>query len=169
MSLTKEQDKQISALYHEMFDSLLKIAVSSIGSELLAEEAVQETFCIACKKPEALLSSKNPQGWLVKTLRYVINNMKRIATTQGKLMAAVFWDYSKLVHFDDYSNVEYSDMLSNEEYLLFRMITLDRISIREAAAEFNISVEACKKRVQRIRAKLRKILRNHLYEDVPIS
>lgn len=169
MSLTREQDEQISALYHEMFNCLLKTAVSSLRSEMLAEEAVQETFCIACRKPDDLLSSKNPQGWLVKTLRYVISNMKRLATTQDKLMAAVYWDYNKIVHFDDYSNVEYADMISPEEFLLFRRITVDRLSMREAAAELEISVEACKKRVQRIRAKLRRIVNNKQIDDVPIS
>ena len=84
-------------------------------------------------------------------------------------MAAVYWDYNKIVHFDDYSNVEYADMISPEEFLLFRMITVDRLSMREAAAELEISVEACKKRVQRIRAKLRRIVNNKQIDDVPIS
>ena len=52
----------------------------------------------------------------------------------------------------------YSDLIANEDFELIRKIVIDRYSMLEAAKELGISVEACKKRVQRAKQKLRKIL-----------
>ena len=48
------QHDMIENLYMEMFDMLFVYANSSIKNEPLAEEAVQETFRIACQKSEQL-------------------------------------------------------------------------------------------------------------------
>ena len=156
MSLTKEQDEFITALYHEMFRQLVNTAYGSLGSAALAEEVAQEAFLIACKKPDAVMNSDNPQGWMMKTVHNVVKNLKRVLANQDKYLYNTSRTHDRIVHIDDYTDVEYSDMLSNEEYQLFRLVTLDNFSMREAAEEFGISVEACKKRMQRIRAKLRK-------------
>ena len=39
----------------------------------LAEEAVQETFRIACAKADRLAESENRQGWLINTLKNVLH------------------------------------------------------------------------------------------------
>lgn len=52
----------------------------------------------------------------------------------------------------------YSDLLTEEEYRLLTLIVRYRYSILEAALEFGINVETCKKRIQRVKKKLRKIL-----------
>ncbi|MBQ9044461.1 MAG: RNA polymerase sigma factor [Oscillospiraceae bacterium] len=137
-----------------MYKKLCTIAYSALGSLMLAEEAVQEVFCIACKKPHAILSSRNPRGWLVRTLHYVVCNMKRTRTHQERLIAAAENEPRERIYRDDYTDVEYSDMLSEEEYRLFREVAVEQCSMREAAEERGISVEACKKRIQRIRRKL---------------
>ena len=41
------------------------------------KRAVQDTFRIACTKVDELITSPNPKGWLMNTLKNVINNMKR--------------------------------------------------------------------------------------------
>ena len=53
-TMTEEQRKLISELYLEMFDKLIVYAHSSLENDALAEEAVQETFRIACQSPEKL-------------------------------------------------------------------------------------------------------------------
>ena len=156
MSLTKEQDEFITALYKEMFKKLVNIGYELLGNLALAEEMAQEAFLIACKKPDDVMNSENPQGWMVKTLHNLVKNLKRVLSNQDKYIINASRSYDKTVHIDDYADIEYSDMLSIEEYRLFRRITLDHYSMREAAEEFGISIEACKKRVQRTRAKLRK-------------
>ena len=74
--MNTEQKARIAELYLEMFHKLMAYARSSLENEALAEEAVQETFRIACQKPEMLLESPNPQGWLVLTLRNTVRNLK---------------------------------------------------------------------------------------------
>lgn len=167
MSLTKEQDEIITSLYLEMYQTLVNIAYVRFNSRSLAEEAAQETFCIACRKPGSILSSENPQGWLVTTLLYVIKNMKRFLAVREKRVFLVPERHKDKPHYDDYSGIEYSDLLSDAEYQLFRRIAVDRYSMKEAAYELGISEEACKKRVQRIRAKLQKQILNTLDDGVP--
>ena len=61
------------------------------------------------------------------------------------------------------SNIDlfYSDIVDSPEYKLLKRIALDKYTILEAAQELGISVEACKKRVQRAKKKLR----NHLEKN----
>ena len=58
--MNAEQRKEIEQLYMQMYDMLTAYARSSLSEEALAEEAVQETFRIACQKPEDLCDSPNP-------------------------------------------------------------------------------------------------------------
>ena len=52
----------------------------------------------------------------------------------------------------------YSDLLTPEEYKLLKMVAVHGYTVREAAAEFGINIEVCKKRVQRAKKKMKKIL-----------
>ena len=76
--MNAEQSRKITELYIEMYDKLMMVARKNEDTEALAEEAVQETFSIACQKPEECLESSSPQGWLVLTLRNVIRNAMQI-------------------------------------------------------------------------------------------
>lgn len=86
MGLDYEQERKIEKLYREMYSLLYIYAENALANKHLAEEAVQDTFRIACAKAEAVLGSPNPKGWLVNTLKYVILNIRR---TQAKLNAIV--------------------------------------------------------------------------------
>ena len=55
-------------------------------------------------------------------------------------------------------DLRYGGLLSEEDFRLLKCIALDRYSYLEAAEEFHISVEACRKRLQRIKQKMRKKL-----------
>ena len=73
--MNTEQSEIIEQLYLEMHDMLICYARSALEEDGLAEEAVHETFYIACQKPEQLCGSPNPKGWLVQTLKFTIKNM----------------------------------------------------------------------------------------------
>jgi len=47
--MNAQQHREIEKLYVEMYELLLAYARSSLKNEALAEEAVQETFRIACR------------------------------------------------------------------------------------------------------------------------
>ena len=90
MSLNQEEEEYIERLYREMYTRLCIYAMSALGSKALAEEAVQDTFRIACIKPDVLMSSKNPRGWLINTLKNVIRNRRRTeARLSNALLAAM--------------------------------------------------------------------------------
>lgn len=57
-----ERNKLIEQLYFEMYHKLFLYAQSALRDHCLAEEAVQETFRIACAKADRLAESENRQG-----------------------------------------------------------------------------------------------------------
>lgn len=54
---------------------------------------------------------------------------------------------------------EYGDLLPQEDFRLLKLVVLERYSYLEAAQELGISLEACRKRVQRIKQRLRQKLK----------
>jgi RNA polymerase sigma-70 factor (ECF subfamily) len=60
----------------------------------------------------------------------------------------------------DTSNIDllYSDIVDSPEYKLLKKIALDKYTMLDTAQELEISVEACKKRVQRAKKKLKSYL-----------
>ena len=171
MGLNKEQDEFVTQLYKAMYYQLTAYARSALQDKSLAEEAVQDTFRIACAKIDEFMSKDNPQGWLFVILKNVIRNINRELANLNKLFVATLTvdekafletvatceDKTKRVE-DTEVDILYSDLLAPDEYKLLKLIVLKHYSMYEAAAEFNISVETCKKRIQRTKAKLRKIL-----------
>ena len=77
MGLDDNQHRFIEEMYKEMYYSLSAFALSALNDRSLAEEAVQDTFRIACAKIDKFQFSANPKGWLYITLKYVIGNMIR--------------------------------------------------------------------------------------------
>lgn len=157
--MNAEQRQRIEALYLEMFDKLMAYARSSLDSEALAEEAVQETFRIACQKPEALCSSTNPQGWLVLTLKNTIRNMRSSRATAKRIVERYLMTQVKEISFSEDKiqlNVLYENMVDTEEFKLLSELAIEGRSHEEMASARGITVSACKKRVQRAKEKLQR-------------
>lgn len=151
--------EEIERLYLQMFSLLFEYARSSLPNNALAEEAVQETFRIACQKPEALCSSPNPEGWLVNTLKYVISNMERSRNIAMRILRGYFaTNITELTTSTDRIGVEilYDDIADTEEFKLLKELAIDKRSYLEMAESRNISIDTCRKRVQRAKEKLRK-------------
>lgn len=154
-----EQNRMIDELYREMFEKMKVYACCSLDNEALAEEAVQETFRIACQKPEQLCESANPRGWLVQTLKYTINNIKRNRETAKRIMEKYL-----MTQIDDFTfsedridfHILYENVADTEELKLLAEMAIEGKSHLEMANSRGISVSACKKRVQRAKEALRK-------------
>ena len=156
------QNQEIEHLYHEMFDKMRIYAFCSLKIEALAEEAVQETFRIACQKPEQLCESVNPRGWLMQTLKYTIANIKHSRESAKKIMQRylIAHDMDDTISEDTlYLNVLYDNISDTEEFKLLAEMVIDGRSHLEMATSRGISVSACKKRVQRAKETLRKNLK----------
>lgn len=159
MACYKPEEDQIAQLYMVMYECMFTYAKSVLLDHSLAEEAVQNTFCIACMKAEELSASENPNGWLMLTLQNVMRNMKRQRASMSRLiMASLRVEDVKEVQTYDEESVDmlYGDVSSHSDFKLLKRIVLDGYSMVEAADEFGITVDACKKRVQRIKKLLRK-------------
>ena len=97
--MNPEYSAQIEKLYLEMYDMMICYARCSFAEESLAEEAVQNTFQIACQKPDQLCESVNPKGWLVNTLKFTIRNMKRSRENARQLLSNYLITQNKSIAF----------------------------------------------------------------------
>ena len=163
--MDEQQNECIRLLYLEMYDKMMSYARSSLGNESLAEEAVQDTFEIACKKAERVCVSPNPQGWLVITLKNTVKNMlSNHSTTKTVVEQYIIGQASNCTVSEDRIslNLLYEDVADSEEFkLLSEMAILGR-SHSEMADARGITLDACKKRVQRAK----EILKKKLKKDV---
>lgn len=164
MLLREDQNILIEQLYREMYHQLFTYARSALNDVSFAEEAVQDTFRIACAKITALETSPNPKGWLLNVLKNVIRNMRRSQIQITKLaMEAMMHDSVTAPEGSEHTvDLMYSDVIPREEFLLLKRIALERLTMLELSQELGISVEACKKRVQRARNKMKKELEKTL-------
>ena len=156
--MTSDQRKRIEEFYLEMYNRLFIYARSALDNESLAEEAIQETFRIVCMKPEDLLSSPNPKGWIVNTLKYTIQNMKRSRDKANVLLTQYLAANSSVAFSEDRIRLEvtYENVARSEEFSLIKEMAVDGRSHLEMAQSRGISVAACKKRVQRAKEFLRR-------------
>ena len=138
MGLDDNQHRFIEVLYKEMYYSLSAYALSALSDRSLAEEAVQDTFRIACAKVDDFQSSSNPKGWLFNTLKYVIKNMIRSRARLTNMIISSFdFDEDMYVKDSDTSDIDliYSDIADSSEYKLLKMIALDKYTILEVAQD----------------------------------
>jgi len=158
--MNPDYNQQIEELYLEMYDMMVCYARCSFKEESLAEEAVQETFQIACQKPAQVCESVNPKGWLVNTLKFTIRNMKRSRDHTRQLLSLVEQDESVTYSEDRLPlRLMYEDIADSEEFKLLVEMAIEGKSHLEMANARGISVDACKKRVQRAKETLKKKLK----------
>ena len=157
--MTPAQKKQIEELYLQMFEKLMIYSRISLDSNSLAEEAVQETFRIACQKPDSVCDSANPQGWIVNTLKNTIRNMNNSRANARKIVETYMIAQLKEISFTEDRvnlNILYENVADMEEFKLLCEMAIEGKSHAEMAKTRNISVSACKKRVQRAKETLQR-------------
>ena len=160
--LNAEQSAFVRDLYREMYDQLKGYAYSTLKNESRAEEAVQEAFQIACQKPEDLMNSPNPRGWLKKTVKYTAANIRYGIDRDKRLLAAFLATQGSKVAMTENRislEVDYANIVHLEEYKLLEDKVLKGKSHLEIAEERGITLVACKKRVQRAKEILRKMIK----------
>lgn len=160
--MTNEQRRTIDRLYTEKHDFLVTYAWGSLKNISLAEEAVQETFAIACEKPAQLCNSPNPGGWLMNTLKNVIHNMERRRMAAEKVVIDTLGDKLDILptpgtHLD--LKLLYGDIAGTEDFRIMMALGPEGMSMTEVAEELGISVSAAKKRAERARKNLQRKLK----------
>lgn len=160
MAVTKEQGRYIERMFKDMQKVLHSYAVSILKNDFQAEEAVQETFCVVCQKPEDMMTSPNPSGWVMKTLKNELKNAERKTATLRKYFITandidMKWMRDPLCQLDDDVDLMYADLIHREDFYLLKQVILEKRTLLDMAKELGISVEACKKRFQRAKEKFR--------------
>lgn len=160
MASSEPWKSKMETLYKEMYPALYAYALHVLQNPALAEEAIQDAFCIACAKRDQVLSNPKPQGWIMMTLKHVMQNMLR---TQQKLRRMLsLSDGEELpVEEPELLNVDllFGNVSDSEDFRLLKRVALEQCTIPELAQDLGVSVEACKKRVQRARKRLQKKLK----------
>jgi len=157
--MNAEQMTFITNLYLSKRKFLLEYAYGSLKSRSMAEEAVQEAFKIACEKPNDLCSSSNPEGWIVKTTAFVINNIERRQKMLSKIIVDLDEYRPDLVAApQDPPSLEdrFGKIVDTPQFKMVYAMAVEGKSIMELADELGISVDACKKRAERARKFLHK-------------
>jgi len=150
---------EIERLYLQLYPLLFEYARSSLSSDSLAEEAVQDTFRIACQKPEAMINSPNPEGWIMNTLKNVLKNTIRNQNISRRILLDYFAsNINDITVTNDRVGLEilYEDVADLEEFKMVKAMALEGKSYLEMSQELGISMAACRKRMQRARETLRK-------------
>ena len=159
--MTTDQSERIEKLYLEMYDLLFIYARNALDNESLAEEAIQETFRILCMKPDEFFSSANQKGWILNTLKFTIQNMKRSRDKANVLLTQYLAAHTQSITFSEDRislEVTYENVAQTEEFQLIKELAVDGKSHLEMAKSRGITVPACKKRVQRAKEFLRRKL-----------
>lgn len=149
-----QESEQLERLYCEMYDRLFCYANAVLSDPLRAEEAVQETFRIACGKHSAVLKSENPQGWLVNALKGVLRNFSRKDARYNRLFVPFQDEHDGERSVELSLELLYQDIAETREYKLLMKLA-EGGSVRELAKGMGISENACKKRIQRSRQYLK--------------
>lgn len=154
-----QHEKEIDRLYLQMYPMLFEYARSTLSNDALAAEAVQDTFLIACQKPEAVCESQNPQGWLVNTLKNVLSNTVRKQNIAKRVLLNYFESTKNEISYSE-DNIDlhllYGKVADSEEFQLLKEMAIDGRSYEEMADRRGISIATCRKRVERAKKMLQK-------------
>lgn len=157
--MDQRQKEMMEILFRETSGKMFIYSQKCLGNSSLAEEAVQETFRIACSTPEKVLSSPNPGGWLMNALKYTLHDIFR----EQKKIAAIL----ELCQMEQHTpeppidenldpDILYKDLADDKDYILLKQFANAGVAITAFAKVLDISPEACKKRIQRARARMQK-------------
>ena len=160
--MTVEQNQFLTERYHKKRKFLLEFAESSLHNYALSEEAVQQTFEIACRKIDDFCSSPNPDGWLTKTLSLVIRNMEKRQRSERRVIAITDEYRPDLVAAPEVPlplRVTYGSLVDTPQFrLVYEAEVLGR-TYKEIAKDLGITESICKKRAERARDYLRRKLK----------
>ena len=160
--MTVEQDQFFTKIYKERRKSLLMYAESALGNHAMAEDAVQQAFEIGWRKIEDFQNSPKPEGWIFRSLEFVVNNMKSRLRTERRVIAITDEYRPDLVTAPADPlplRVHFGDLVDLPQFrIVYEMEIQDR-TLAEIAKDLGISETACKKRAERARKYLQKKLR----------
>ena len=160
--MTAEQDQFFTKIYKERRKPLLMYAESALGNHAMAEDAVQLAFEIGWRKIEDFQNCPKPEGWIFKSLEFVVSNMKSRLRTERRVIAIVDEYRPDLVAAPADPlplRVHFGDLVDTPQFQIIYEMEFYGRTLAEIAKDLGISEAACKKRAERARKDLQKKLR----------
>ena len=160
--MKENQERFFTQLYLEQFDFLYHLACSLLHDDHFGYDLVQDTFQVALLKIDELMEHPNPTGWLVLTMRNKVAHINRDRKLLLELNEAIIANTNDCLVFEEQESdwkERWLTVLSEKEISLFQRYYGDGYSIEIVAQENDISVDACYKRLQRARKKLRNLIK----------
>ena len=161
--MNEKQMEFVEDLYRGMYDRLTRYALDALKDPARAEDIVQSTFELVCLNVNTLMNHGSPRGWILVTFRNLLRSSAKERVGDIMLLERL---QNKFI-IEQNSNREnidpdilYGNLLTNEDYRLLREFVDSESTIVEFSEKRGLSVEACKKRLQRARSRLRRYFRD---------
>ena len=160
--MAPEQDQFFTKIYQERRKPLQIYAENALGNHAMAEDAVQQAFEIGWRKIEDFQNSPKPEGWIFRSLDFVISNMKSRLRTERRVIAFMA-DYRPDLGAAPADplplRVHFGELLDTPQFRIIYEMEIQGRTLAEIAKDLGISEVACKKRAERARKDLQKKLR----------
>ena len=160
--MAAEQDQFFTKIYQERRKPLQIYAENALGNHAMAEDAVQQAFEIGWRKIEDFQNSPKPEGWIFRSLEFVIRNMKSRLRTERRVIAITDEYRPDLVAAPADPlplRMHFGDLLDTPQFRIVYEMEIQGRTLAEIAKELGISEAACKKRAERARKDLQKKLK----------
>lgn len=160
--MTVEQGQFFTKIYRERRKPLLMYAESALGDHAMAEDAVQQAFEIGWRKIEDFQNCPQPEGWIFRSLKFMVNNMKSRLRTERRVIAITDEYRPDLVAAPADPlplRVHFGDLVDLPQFRIVYEMEIQGRTLAEIAKDLGISESACKKRAERARKDLQKKLR----------
>ena len=162
---TNVDDQEFNVMYRKNYLEIYKFIRRRVADRELAEDVLQETFCVACKKWEVVRELSNPTGWLIETAKKKICELNKSLI---KWRCEVELDTEEYTFRED--GYEESELklivlknLTEEEKQRFVRYAIKELSIAKMAEIENISENNMSVRISRLRKKIAKNISQDVY------
>ena len=160
--MTAEQDQFFTKIYKERRKPLQMYAENALDNHAMAEDAVQLAFEIGWRKIEDFQNCPQPEGWIFKSMKFVVSNMKSRLRTEHRVIAITDEYRPDLVAAPADPlplRVHFGDLVDTPQFQIIYEMEFYGRTLAEIAKDLGISENACKKRAERARKDLQKKLR----------
>ena len=157
--MTFEHSKILGDLYEKYSKYLIRFAYGKLNDWYAAEDVVQRTFEIACRKENILDSDIDAKSWLIDILILELKNYWRASNIRNKYFGEFesgkeYASPDSEIMFDNIDYIKPRDV-SDKDFAIVKYVSVYGLSCAEAAKMLGISEAACYKRYQRAKKRIR--------------